>query len=114
MRTVSLFLNKSPSRAIHSRAIQAHFLFVRLRLEMLCRDAMTQAMRVSAFPGDIYFADPNTLTGLPVISILDSFTSLLVLFWREASITQFAQQSISGRDATIILSGGNFMRQRAS
>jgi hypothetical protein len=76
---------------------------------------MTQAMRVSAFPGDIYFADPNTLTGLPVISTLGPFTSLLVLFWREASsITQFAQQSISGQDATIILSGGNFVRQRSS
>jgi hypothetical protein len=76
---------------------------------------MTQARRTSAFLAGFYFADPNTLTGLPIISTLGPFTSLLVLFWREASsITQFAQQSIIGQDATIILSGRNFMCQRAS
>jgi hypothetical protein len=58
-------------------------------------DAMTWARRVSAVPGDIYFADPKQLTPLPVIGSLGSVTPLLVLCWREAySVKQFAKQSV--------------------
>ena len=46
---------------------------------------MTSAKRVSAIPGNFYFADPKQLTPLPVIGTLGPVTPLLVLFWREAS-----------------------------
>jgi hypothetical protein len=81
---------------------------------MRCRDDMTRVRRVSAFPGDFYFVDLKHIdvsTGHQY-SLLRHTSSRV--FPAGSIFSNVIHKTIIGQDVPAILSGGGYMRLRAS